>query len=183
MTKKEDGSWSAPCAVGLTGMGFGLLAGASVKDVFMFLMDQETVNSVMSENGLKVGAQAELTVGFGRTAKGDFDFTGRGIGVPISIAYTKGIFGGFNLEGAVVGVRHAANEKFYGKACTARDILADNKVTPPEGKETELASVYEKLTKCEEAASAEPVPTKPAEEDKKEDAPAAEDAPATEATK
>jgi lipid-binding SYLF domain-containing protein len=183
MTKNEDGSWSPPCAVGLTGVGFGLLAGASVKDVFMFLMDQETVNSVLSENGLKVGAQAELTVGFGRSAKGDFDFTGRGVGVPISIAYTKGIFGGFNLEGAVVGVRHAANEKFYGKTCTASDILVEKKVTPPEGKETELASVYEKLTKCEEAASTEPVPTKPAEEDKK-DAPAAPDAgdkpPATE---
>jgi len=100
MTKNSDGSWSAPCAVGLTGMGWGLLAGASVKDVFMFLMDQETVNSVMSENGLKVGAQAELTVGIGRNAKGDFDFSGRGVGVPISIAFTKGAFLGFNIEGA-----------------------------------------------------------------------------------
>lgn len=175
MTKTEDGSWSAPCAVGLTGVGFGLLVGASVKDVFMFLMDDETVNSVTSENGLKVGAQAELTVGFGRTAKGDFDFTGRGIGVPVSIAFTKGIFGGFNLEGAVVGVRHAVNEKFYGKTCTARDILIEKNVTVPADKETLLPKVYEKLTKCEEAAS-EPVPTTPAApaEEGKKDEPAAD---------
>jgi len=75
---------------------------------------------------------------------------------------------------AVVGVRHAANEKFYGKTCTASDILEEKKVTPPEGKETALASVYEKLTKCVEAA-AEPVPLKPAEPEKKDDAPTAEE--------
>lgn len=190
MTKNDDGSWSAPCAVGLTGVGFGLLAGASVKDVFMFLMDEQTVEAVTGENGLKVGSQLELTVGIGRTAKGDFDFTGRGVGVPISIAYTKGLFGGFNLEGAVVGVRHNVNEKFYGKTCTAREILTEKSITVPDGKETMLPQVYEKLTKCEEAAS-EPVDLTPApakEEDKKEDAPAdagekasaKEDAPAKE---
>lgn len=139
----------------------------------MFLLDDQTVQSVTGENGLKVGSQIELTVGIGRTAKGDFDFTGRGVGVPISIAYTKGVFGGFNLEGAVVGVRHKVNEKFYGEKCTARDILIEKKVTVPADKETMLPQVYEKLTKCEEAAS-EPVPTTPAPaEEEKKDAPAA----------
>jgi lipid-binding SYLF domain-containing protein len=35
LLKQADGTFSqsAPCAVGLTGVGFGLLAGASVKDV------------------------------------------------------------------------------------------------------------------------------------------------------
>lgn len=145
----------------------------------MFLMDEETVNSVTGENALKIGAQGELTVGIGRNAKGDFDFSSRGVGVPISIAYTKGIFGGFNLEGAVVGVRHAANEKFYGKTCTARDILIEKKVTPPADKPSLLADVYDKLEKCAAAATADPVPTGPAPaaaDEKKEDEPAAADA-------
>lgn len=38
LLKNADGSFneSPPCAVGLTGMGFGILAGASVKDVVRF---------------------------------------------------------------------------------------------------------------------------------------------------
>lgn len=33
MLKNKDGSWTPPCAVGLAGVGWGLLAGGSVKDV------------------------------------------------------------------------------------------------------------------------------------------------------
>jgi lipid-binding SYLF domain-containing protein len=154
--KKPDGSWSPPCAVGITGMGWGLLAGASVKDVLMFLMDQESVQAVTTDNGLRVGAQFELTLGIGRTAKGDFDLSGRGVGVPISIAFTKGVFGGFNLEGSVVGARHNVNKTFYGKECTPRDILIEGRCAVPEGKVTLLPEVYEKLSKLAQGAVLEP---------------------------
>lgn len=166
MLKSPDGTFNAapPCAVGLTGVGFGLLLGASVKDVVMFLMDEQTVNSCTSENGLKIGSQLELTVGVGRTGKGDFDFSGRGIGVPISIAYTKGVFGGFNLEGAVLGARHAANKAFYGQTTTPREIIIEKKFTIPADKVTMLPEVYEKLEKLSKGETAEPAP---AEEEKK----------------
>jgi len=127
-------------------------------------MDEETVNSFTSENGLKVGSQLELTVGLGRTAQGDFDFTGRGVGVPISIAYTKGVFGGFNLEGAVLGARHAANKAFYGQTTTPRDIIIDKRYPIPADKVTMLPEVYEKLAKLSAGQTAEPTPQ---EEEKK----------------
>lgn len=157
LTKQWDGSWSPPCAVGITGIGFGLLVGASVKDVVMFLMDEETLESVTSEKGLTVGSQVELTVGLGRTAKGDMDLTGRGVGMPISIAFTKGAFAGFNLEGAVLGARHKVNESFYEKSrVTPRDILVGGEVEMPEGKITLIKEVCEKLNKLSEGATEEP---------------------------
>lgn len=166
MLKNADGTFNnaPPCAVGLTGVGFGLLAGGSVKDVVMFLMDDQTVNSFTSENGLKVGSQLELTVGIGRTGKGDFDITGRGVGVPISIAYTKGAFAGFNLEGALIGARHAANKAFYGQTTTPRDIIIDKRYGIPADKVTMLPEVYDKLDKLSKGVEAEPAP---AEEAKK----------------
>jgi lipid-binding SYLF domain-containing protein len=166
LLKQADGTFSRspPCAVGLTGVGFGLLAGASVKDVVMFLMDQQTVNSVTSENGLKIGSQVELTLGVGRTGKGDFDITSRGVGVPISIAYTKGVFGGFNLEGAVLGARHAANKAFYDKTTSPREILVEKSVSVPADKVTMLPEVYDKLAKLSAGVQAEP---SPAEQEKK----------------
>lgn len=162
IAKKPDGSWSPPCAVGMTGVGFGLLAGASVKDVMMFLMDDESVNSLTSDNGLRVGSQLELTIGIGRTAKGEFDISGRGVGVPISIAYTKGVFGGFNLEGAVVGARHKANATFYGQECTPRGIVLDGTVAFPGDKVTLMDEVYEKINKLQAGVTAEPDATEEA---------------------
>ena len=94
----------------------------------------------------------------------DFDFTGRGVGVPISIAYTKGVFGGFNLEGAVLGARHAANKAFYDKTTAPREILVDKSVPVPADKVTMLPEVYEKLAKLSAGVQAEPTP---AEEEKK----------------
>lgn len=130
----------------------------------MFLMDEETVNSVTSENGIKVGAQAELTLGVGRKGGGDFDITSRGVGCPLTIAYTKGAFAGLNLEGAVLGVRNAANKAFYGQDLTPRDILVEGRAVVPADKVTLLPEVYDKLKKCEAAATAEPTP---ADEQKK----------------
>jgi hypothetical protein len=84
--------------------------------------------------------------------------------VPISIAYTKGAFAGFNVEGAVVGAQDKANEKFYGQKCTPDDILVAQTVKVPEGKVTLLNEVYEKLNKLAEGAAVEP---DAAEEEKK----------------
>jgi hypothetical protein len=86
------------------------------------------------------------------------------VGVPISIAYTKGAFAGFNLEGAVIGTRHAANKAYYGKTTSPREILVDKCITAPADKVTMLPEVYDKLAKLSAGTAAEPTP---AEEEKK----------------
>jgi lipid-binding SYLF domain-containing protein len=77
----------------------------------------------------------------------------KGVGATASIAFSKGIFGGISLEGAIVGPRSAVNESFYGKAASPNEILYENAVTLPEG--TEMAAVYEKLEKLVSATEAE----------------------------
>jgi hypothetical protein len=84
--------------------------------------------------------------------------------VPISIAYTKGVFGGFNLEGAVLGARHAANKAFYDKTTSPREILVEKSVSVPADKVTMLPEVYDKLAKLSAGVQAEP---SPAEQEKK----------------
>lgn len=45
LAKKDDGvSWSNPVACGLTGVGWGLLVGGSVKDVMIFIMDENSLS-------------------------------------------------------------------------------------------------------------------------------------------
>lgn len=140
-------TWSPPCAVGLTGVGWGFLVGGSLKDLMIFIYDESTIGGVLGESGLKIGGQAEVTLGpFGRSAQLNLDFSGQGVGSTVAVAFSKGAFIGLTVEGSVVGTRHAVNETFYGMKCHPSDILA-NKVKIPEGKVTLIQEVYDKLNK------------------------------------
>lgn len=148
-TKNADGTsagWSLPSACGLTGLGYGLIAGASLKDIVVFIMDEHTIDAMTTKKGLKLGVQGELTLGpIGRTMKFDVHASGKGFGSTISVAYSRGLFGGISLEGSVVGTREECNKKFYGEGVTAVKILNGQDVTLPEGKITLIEDVYSKL--------------------------------------
>jgi len=50
--------WSAPVACGLTGVGWGLLVGGSVKDMLVFIFDEATLEKIgFDKMGLKLGGQ------------------------------------------------------------------------------------------------------------------------------
>jgi lipid-binding SYLF domain-containing protein len=155
LQKKSDGSWSNPSACGLTGIGWGFLVGGSIKDVLVFLMDENALETASGESGVKIGGQAELTFGnLGRTAKLDLNLSSRGAGGTVSVALSRGIFAGLSVEGGVVGARHAANEAFYGKQLNPRQIMS-NEVAFPSDKVTLITDVYEKLGKLAEGKTEE----------------------------
>lgn len=113
----------------------------------IFLPDEETVNSLaMSSQGLKLGAQGEITAGpFGRTCEMGTNLSGQGVGTTISVAFTKGAFAGFSAEGAVLAPRPAMNNTFYGRQISPKEILNDENVILPSNKVTLLQDVYQKL--------------------------------------
>ena len=58
----QGNKWSAPVACGLTGVGWGLLVGGSIKDTMMFIFDEATLQKIgFDKMGLKLGAQVRLT--------------------------------------------------------------------------------------------------------------------------
>jgi lipid-binding SYLF domain-containing protein len=85
----QDNTWSAPSAVGLTGVGWGLQGGVARKDVLLFIMDKETMSTMTSDVQFKFGPQASLTVGkVGREVQGAFHASDKGFG---AFSYSKGI--------------------------------------------------------------------------------------------
>jgi len=133
------GTWSPPSALGLGGVGFGLMAGAEVKDLLICVMDDGTLNTFACEHQVKIGSQVAATVGpLGREADASFNFSERGgLGVTINYAFSKGAFAGISLETAVLNTRSKENERFYGKPAKASEILFDNAVEIPKGKGVE----------------------------------------------
>jgi len=151
LAKNEDGTFSKPVACGLTGVGWGLLVGGSVKETMIFIMDDASMGGMSSDKGLKMGGQAELTLGpWGRSGRFDLGVGTKGASGTVSIAFSQGAFFGLNIHGAVLGTRDAVNESFYGKEVTAKQIMYGDEVSMPAGQETKIEEVYEKLKKLAE---------------------------------
>ena len=49
----------------------------------------------------------------------------------MSYSVSKGLYGGFSVDGSVVGVRTAWNQAYFGKAVTPADILIRGAVKNP----------------------------------------------------
>jgi lipid-binding SYLF domain-containing protein len=145
-----NGSWSPPAAVGLSGIGWGLMGGASRKTIVYLIYDYFTLQSMSGENGAMLRAQAESSLGFwGRTAEASAIVSARGVGKNIALTYSRGIFGGISIEGAICKGRNRVNERFYGEKISTADILFSGYPRDiPEG--TLLPEVYTKLERlCE----------------------------------
>ena len=148
LARQEDGQWSPPSAIGLTGVGWGIMMGASVQDIVYLIYDDSTLKAMSGDVGFKLGVKTEAAfLNWGRTAEATNQFSNKGIGTNIALSFSKGVFGGLSVEGGVVNPRSAINEMFYGKKVSPSDILfTKGAVTlPPEGHL--MHQVYDKLDK------------------------------------
>ena len=144
LAKNSSGCWSPPCAMGMTGIGWGFVVGGSIKDLVVFLMDHDVVDTLACGNSMKIGGELSATLGpIGRDASLDIHLSGRGVGATAAFSFSQGIFGGVAAEGAMVGAKHAVNEMYYRKEVHPREILFHNNVTVPQG--SLMPEIYKKL--------------------------------------
>ncbi|EIE83702.1 hypothetical protein RO3G_08407 [Rhizopus delemar RA 99-880] len=68
----------------------------------------------------------------GRNAEASGSASLKHIAAIYSYSKTRGLFAGVSLEGSVVVTRSDANEKFYGKRVTAKELLNGTVSPPPE---------------------------------------------------
>src|SRR5436305_2423791 len=112
--------WSGPSFIGTGGAGWGPQIGAQVTDFVIVLNSERAVRAFSKGGNVTLGADASVAAGpIGRAAEADV--------TPRAAIYTysksKGLFVGASLEGAVIGTRKGANERYYGRPVTADDIL------------------------------------------------------------
>jgi len=133
--------WSAPCAVGLFGITFGIVAGAEVTDMIIPLPTKKVLEHFKQSWGMTMGGEAALAFGpVGRTAAADAVGSGAGVSTATSISNSKGLYGGVTLDGSVIKTRQDINKKFYGRDYTVDEILDGSVACPPAA-----SPLYEKL--------------------------------------
>jgi SH3 domain-containing YSC84-like protein 1 len=127
----SSGQWHGPAFHTLGGASFGFQAGADAAEVIILAMTERGVTRLLAPQ-VKLGADVSVAagpIGMGATA------ASAGLSADlISFSVAKGLYGGFSVDGSVVGVRTALNQAYYGKPVSPADIVVKGAVTNPQAK-------------------------------------------------
>ncbi len=123
---QNTGEWSQPAFYDLSTLSLGLKAGAQKSDVVLMIMTKKALAQFYKREHKVGGGDMKLTVigGTGVTTSPKADLA--------SISRSEGMLVGASLGGAKIQVDEDANQKFYGKAVSPREILVDGRVSNPQ---------------------------------------------------
>ena len=137
----QSGSWGQPAFYALYGGSFGLQFGGQSSDVVFTIMNERAVDQLIA-HGIKLGADAGVAAG--RLGGGVGAATTTNFGEDIyAFAKSKGLFGGFWLDGAYVAAKHDWNEAYYGRPVDPREIVREPTVVAS----AELDALHQSLTR------------------------------------
>ncbi|BGP22459.1 SH4 domain protein [Rhodotorula toruloides] len=132
IARLEDGTWSAPSAVGTAGGGVGFQVGVEVAEFLIILNSRAAVKSFMSAGSITVGGNMSIAAGpLGRNVEGTGALSSKGkVAAMYSYSRSKGLFGGASVEGSIIVERSDANAKAYGSNVTVTQLLS-GQIEPP----------------------------------------------------
>jgi len=124
--RREDGSWSTPAFVEISGGSFGLQIGVQASDLVLVFTDESGIKGLL-KGKVKIGADASASAGpVGRKAEVGTDILLKS-GM-FAYSRSKGLFAGISLDGSVISIDGDANQKVYGKPVTGEQILLEKEV-------------------------------------------------------
>jgi len=126
----ENGRWSAPAPITITGGSWGLQLGGQAIDLVMIVTNDQGMQHLLSSK-FKIGANASAAAGpVGRDAGADTDWKMKAEMLTYSRA--RGLFAGIDLNGSAITQDKDETRLLYGKFVPFEAILK-GKVRPPAG--------------------------------------------------
>ncbi len=129
VVRTEDGEWSNPGFIRLTGGSVGAQIGAESADLILVFGNKVSIINI-AEGKFTVGSDASATAGpVGRNATVTRDMT---FATELyTYVRSRGLFVGATIEGAKLGIDHAANQAFYPSDGEAQPLAPTNTATSP----------------------------------------------------
>lgn len=135
VVRQDDGGWSNPSFVRMTGGSVGWQAGAQSTDIILVFKTRRSVDGI-TKGKMTLGADAAVAAGP----------VGRQTGVATdlklqaevySYSRSRGLFAGLALEGSGITIDHKGNAAYYGSSSiTPKEIFASSgNFAPPEANE------------------------------------------------
>jgi len=125
----KAGRWAGPAFYTIGEASFGLQIGGQASEVGLLAMTERGVKSLLSTS-VKLGA--DVGIAAGPVGAGASAATANLSADILSFSRAKGLYGGVSLDGAVVAIRNAWNEAYYGKKVDPTDILILQNVSNPQ---------------------------------------------------
>ncbi len=124
VVKREDGTWSNPVFITLTGGSVGFQAGVQSIDLVLVFKNRETLEKI-GKGSFTLGGDISVTAGpVGRNSSASTDYKLEA--EVYSYSRSKGIFAGISLSGSALDVDSKLNTNFYGKEVDAKSVFADS---------------------------------------------------------
>lgn len=138
--RRDDGEWSPPAFLTLSGGSFGLQLGAQSSDVVLFVVSERSARSLMRSK-FTLGADAEVAAG-PRSAGAEATTDVRLDAEIYSYAKSKGFFAGVSLGGAKVKINRKEISRYYSEKPLPEALLfGDAQVDAPPAAEAFLRAL------------------------------------------
>ena len=122
MVKMEDGTWSDPVFVTITGGSVGFQAGIQSIDLVLVFKSRETLQNI-GKGSFTLGGDISVTAGpVGRSSSASTDYKMEA--EVYSYSRSKGLFAGISLGGSAIAVDQKANNDFYGDDDDAKELFS-----------------------------------------------------------
>ena len=131
VVRQDDGSWSNPAFITLTGGSLGFQAGVQRTDVVLVFKSRRGIDNI-TNGKLTLGADASVAAGpVGRSVEGATDI--RFEAEIVSYSRARGIFAGVSFAGSGVTMDRKANAAFYSSpSMTPENIFASSPNIAPD---------------------------------------------------
>ena len=118
-------TWSYPSFHTLGSATFGLQIGVEVSEIVLLMMSQRGMDAMLST---KFTLGGDISVAAGPVGVGAKAATAD----VLAFSRTKGLYGGLNLEGAVITQRNNWNDAYYGRRVSVSDIVVRRDAQNPD---------------------------------------------------
>lgn len=145
MVRKDEGGWSYPAFISMTGGSIGFQIGVQRADIILVFKNKRSVKKIAGGK-FTLGADAGVAVGpIGRKAEAGTDLAFEA--EIYSYSKSKGLFAGISIEGSSLSMDTGANARFYRDFdLTVDDILSRGEIKAPSVAE-ELMAIVAKYTR------------------------------------
>jgi lipid-binding SYLF domain-containing protein len=151
LSRSGNGTWSYPAFFTMITGGLGFNFGVEDAELLLLILTDKGLDAVI-DHQFKFGADASIAVA--TLGAGISGSTTAAVGADI-VAYTasRGLYGGIGLEGGSMSTDTGANQRYYGQAFAARQI-----VVQMQGSNPGADPLRDVLTKFGSAAAVTPPP-------------------------
>ena len=156
--RKDNGGWSNPISINLTGGSFGFQVGVQSADVVLVFTSKQSIEGIV---GGKVTLGADASVAAGPVGRQSSAATDIGLTAQVySYSRASGLFAGVALDGSAITIDSTSNESFYKKpGILASQIIRADAPNAPAPADQFIAAVQRSSSGNAPAAPATIAPT------------------------